>query len=457
MAVSIDDQQYSSLAERLSEGQTANRKVTFLGSKPFGEVLRVVQFGFGNGLKVLLVEDPVAPVVAFHTWYRVGSRHEHPGKTGIAHLFEHLMFTETEQLKPGQFDLEMEALGADSNAATWMDWTQYHVAVPREALGRVIELEAERMGHLTLSQPLLDSEKEVVANERRYTVEDDVEGAIGELLWATAFQKHPYRWPTIGWMSDIHDFTLSDCQAFYRTHYSPNNAALVVVGDLKCGAVLRLLQDHYGEYNAAKLPSAQSVVEPEQQKERRVEIKKLTPTHKLSIGYRAPGMAHADHWLLTVVCELLFGGRSSRIVRRLVTELEVASDLRGSVAPLRDAGLLEVFINARPGKTAQENLDCLDVEIKKVIMSGVTEDELSRACARIELGFLSRLDTADGKASTLGFHEVVQEQPTAGFLRMAELQSIRPEDARRVMQQYMAPRSRSVILVSPNGKSREAA
>lgn len=445
------------MAERLSEGHSSLSGVSFLGSEPFGEVLRVLRFELGNGLRVLLLEDPVAPVVAFHTWYKVGSRHEQPGKTGIAHLFEHLMFTETEKLKPGQFDLEMEALGADSNAATWMDWTQYHVTVPRAALERVVELEAERMGHLTLSQKLLDSEKEVVANERLYTVDDDVEGAIGELLWSTAFKEHAYRWPTIGWMPDIQGFTLMDCRAFYHAHYSPNNATLVIVGDLKCENVLRLLQKHYGAYTATTTNSPAMVIEPEQARERRREITKLTPTWKLSIGYRAPAISHADHWLLTVVCDLLFGGRSSRIVRSLVTEQELATDVRGSIAPLQEPGLLELFVNARSGKTAEENLEALDAEIEKVCRLGVTEQELQRACARIELGFVSRLDTADGKASTLGFHEVVQGQSTAGFLRLDELNSIEPKDIQRAVQQYFKRESRSVILVRPSSTSQEAA
>lgn len=449
----IEDVARTQLAVDLSNGRCDNGRLEYEGSEAFGEALRVQRYRMGNGLTILLLRDPIAPVVAYHTWFHVGSRDEMPGKTGIAHLFEHLMFTETESLGSGEFDREMEELGADSNAATWMDWTQYHVAVPRQAVARVVELESERMGHLTVSQSLLDSEKEVVANERRYTVEDDVEGAIGEQLWATAFENHSYRWPTIGWMKDIKGFTVEDCRRFYRTYYSPNNATVVVAGDFEEKNLLRLLQAGYEQYSAIELPVQPRAVEPPQVAERRIELTKLTPTWKLSIGYKTPRLEHADHWLLTVVCEVLFGGRASRIVHALVSTTELATDVRGSVTPLQEPGLLEVFVTARPGRTALENLECLDIELQRVADQGISEAELGRARARVELSFLSRLDTADAKASTLGFHEVVLGQPSAGFSRLEELKSIRVEDVLRAVRTYLNPESRTVILVQPKTES----
>ena len=186
-------------------------KVTHLGTLPFGPALKIERFTLNNGLSVLLVEDHAAPVVAYHVWFRVGSRHERQGKTGFAHLFEHLMFNEVEGRPAGEFDRKMEEAGAESNASTWLDWTQYNEAIPKDQLSLVIELEALRMSRLVLREPQVASEKEVVANERRYRVDDDVEGAVNELLWKTAFQTHAYHWPTIGWMSDIEGFTVEDC------------------------------------------------------------------------------------------------------------------------------------------------------------------------------------------------------------------------------------------------------
>jgi len=167
--------------------------VTHERSVPFGPALTVESFRLGNGLRVLVCEDHSAPVVAYHTWYRVGSRHERVGKTGLAHLFEHLMFNETETMPAGELDRKLEEAGAESNAATWLDWTQYNIAVPKDRLPLVPKLESERMRRLVLRDPQVTSEKEVVANERRYRVDDDVEGAVSELLWATAFKEHAYR------------------------------------------------------------------------------------------------------------------------------------------------------------------------------------------------------------------------------------------------------------------------
>ena len=183
-----------------------------------------------NGLTVLVLVDASAPVASYHTWFNVGSRHEKPGKTGLAHLFEHLMFNETENLKAGTFDRKLEENGAETNAATWVDWTYYYESLPADRVKLAVKLEAERMARLVLREPQVASEKEVVANERRYRVDDDVEGAANELLYKTAFAEHPYGWPTIGWMEDIQGFTPEDCVAFYRTYYAPNNATVVVVG-----------------------------------------------------------------------------------------------------------------------------------------------------------------------------------------------------------------------------------
>mgnify|MGYP006383810249 CR=1 FL=1 len=249
---------------QLNENASPFAQIRHLGTTAFGPALSVERFRFGNGLELLLCEDHSAPVVAYHTWYRVGSRHERPGKTGLAHLFEHLMFNETERLGPGEFDRKLEEAGAESNAATWLDWTQYNIAVPKQQLPLVVTLEAERMSRLLLKDPQVTSEKEVVANERRYRVEDDVEGAVSETLWSTAFQSHAYQWPTIGWMADIEAFTTEDCQDFYRTYYAPNNASIVVVGDVTEAALLAKVQKAYGHLAPSTMPLEDVRPEPPQ-------------------------------------------------------------------------------------------------------------------------------------------------------------------------------------------------
>src|SRR5580692_1911181 len=251
--------------------------VTYVGAHPFGAET-VNRWRLGNGLTILVLVDTSAPIASYHTWFKVGSRHERPGKTGLAHLFEHLMFNETENLKAGTFDRKLEENGAETNAATWVDWTYYYELLPADRVKLAVKLEAERMARLVLREPQVASEKEVVANERRYRVDDDVEGAAGELLYKTAFVEHPYRWPTIGWMEDIQGFTPEDCAAFYRTYYAPNNATVVVAGDVRERDLLLAIRDAYASIPAQPIPPEDIVPEPPQREARELEVSKPTAT-----------------------------------------------------------------------------------------------------------------------------------------------------------------------------------
>lgn len=321
-------------------------KLYYEGAIPFGgETLH--RWRLGNGLAVIVLVDASAPVVAYYTWFNVGSRHERPGKTGLAHLFEHLMFGETEKLKAGVFDRKLEESGAETNAATWADWTYYHELLPADRVRLAVRLEAERMQHLVLREPQVASEKEVVANERRYRVDDDVEGVANELLYKTAFTIHPYHWPTIGWMEDIKGFTPEDCVAFYRTYYAPNNATVVVVGDVRERALLLSIRDEYGVIPSQSIPAEDVAPEPPQIDERRLELRKPTASEKLLVAFKGPALGDADHATMCVLSEVLFGGRASRLYRTLVVEKELAIDVRGWVSTFRDPGLFECWATAR--------------------------------------------------------------------------------------------------------------
>jgi zinc protease len=432
-------------------------RVRHVASVPFGEALRVERFELENGLSVLVCEDHAAPVVAYHTWYRVGSRHERVGKTGLAHLFEHLMFTETENLKAGEFDRKLEEAGAESNAATWLDWTQYNIAIPKDQLALVVRLEAERMARLVLRDPQVTSEKEVVANERRYRVEDDVEGSVSELLWSNAYREHAYRWPTIGWMADIQGFTTEDCQEFYRTFYAPNNATLVVIGDVNPRDLLARIAVAYGPLPSSRLPVEDPRPEPPQIEERRLEVRKPTVSEKLAVGYHGPALGDFDHPALSLLGEVLFGGRASRVHRRLVQQLEIATDVRISVGPFRDPGLVEIYLSARGRRSADELLRALDEELDRVVAEPVAQEEIERARARLELGLLAGLDTVDGKASTIGFYDTVLGRPAAAFERLEATARLGPGDVLRAARRYLRKSTRTVILVRPQAESAEAA
>ncbi len=426
--------------------------VSFEGSFPFSGGT-IEKYRLDNGLELFVMADKSAPTASYFTWYKVGSRHEKPGKTGLAHLFEHLMFNETEDLKAGEFDRKFEESGAETNAATWLDWTYYYESLPKDRLPLAIQLESARMARLVLREPQVASEREVVANERRFVVDDTIDGTASELLWKTAFQKHPYHWPTIGWMEDILAFTPEDCSTFYKTFYAPNNATIVVVGDLKPKDVVRKITAAYGKLPAASIPPEDYEPEPPQLEERRTTIVKPTPTEKIVMGYRGPALGDTDHAPLVLLFEVLFGGRASRMHRKLAIELEIATELRGWVSTFRDPGLIEVYATVREGKTSDEVLQVMDAEFERVKKDVVTDDEIGRAKSRIELSLLRSMETAAGKAEQIGFYATVLGDPTGSFSRLEAYRRAKPSDLRIAARRYLSSLSRTIVLVKPEART----
>jgi zinc protease len=447
-----------SWAAESSRGVPDGAQLTYEGAHPFGGDF-VQRWRLGNGLIVLVLVDAAAPIASYHTWFKVGSRNEQPGKTGLAHLFEHLMFNETENLAAGAFDRKLEESGAETNAATWVDWTYYHESIPSDRIKLAVKLEAERMTRLVLREPQVASEKEVVANERRYRVDDDVEGAAGELLYSTAFVKHPYRWPTIGWMQDIEGFSPEDCTAFYRTYYAPNNATVVAVGDIREGDLLLAIRDAYGAIPSQPVPPEDISPEPTQLEERVVDVRKPTVTDKLLLAYKGPALGDMDHATMTVLSEVLFGGRASRLYRTLVVERELATDVRGWVSTFRDAGLFECWATARGGHKTQEIQVVMDEAFERVRRDVVTAEELARAKARLELGMLQQLETIPGKAEQIGFFETVLGDPAYAFRRVEAFRRTTTSDLRYAARRYLVDHARTIVRVVPDaaGSPAEAA
>jgi zinc protease len=361
------------------------------------------------------------------------------------------MFGETENLGAGVFDRKLEENGAETNAATWVDWTYYHELLPADRVKLAITLEAERMHRLVLREPQVASEKEVVANERRYRVEDDVEGLANELLYKTAFEQHPYNWPTIGWMNDIKALSPDDCAAFYRTYYAPNNATVVVVGDVRERDLISAIASAYGAIQAQVLPAEDVTPEPPQLEERRVELRKPSASEKLFVAFKGPALGDADHATLSLVSEVLFGGRASRLYRELVVEKELAIDVRGWVSTFRDPGLFECSVTARGTHSAQEIMPVLEAAFARIRADVVSEEELARVQARLELGSLQQLETASGKAEQIGFFESVLREPAHAFRRVEAFRRATASDLRKAARRYMVSASRTVLRVIPEG------
>lgn len=426
--------------------------VTFEAEGTLGRT-QVRRYRLANGLGVVCAVDRGAPIVSFQTWFRVGSRHEEPGKTGLAHLFEHLMFSQTETLAPGEFDRVVERTGGESNAATWVDWTQYRLSLPAHELPLAIRLESERMHRLVLEPTTVEPERDVVTNERRERVEDDVDGWLDEQLMASAFDVHPYRWPTIGWMADIRAVSIEDIRRFYRTWYAPNNATLVVVGAVDEAELLAQVVAGYGAIPAVALPAPIEVVEPPQTGPRLRTAKRPISSDRVLIGWRAVGQAHPDWAPLELTTTLLAGSPSARLHRRLVIERELTSSVDVQLTPFRDPSLYRVSMTCTRGHRAAEAIDELEAVIGALAADGVSAAELAKAKNLTETDFWATLVDADGKAESLGHHETA----LGDFRSLAELgrrlAAVTADDVVRVVRQYLVPDGRTTIIAEPDGSA----
>jgi len=407
------------------------------------------RYRLGNGLGLLTAVDRRAPIVALQTWYRVGSRHERPGATGMAHLFEHLMFGQTEQIGAGEFDRLVERTGGESNAATWVDWTYYRLSLPARDLPLGIRLESERMQHLVLEPTPVEAERDVVTNERRERVEDDVDGWLDEQLMALAFTVHPYRWPTIGWMEDIRALSLPDIRAFYRTWYAPNNATLVCVGDFDEAALMALVERSYGAIPPAILPAVARTPEPEQTRERVVRAPKPIATDRVLIGYKAPGQDAADWAVLEIVATLLAGCPSARLYRGLVIEREVASSVDAQLTPFSDPSLLRLSVTAARGHTADEIIDLIDHELAAMAEQPPLAAEVEKAKAIAETDFWTSLADVDGKAEAIGHYETALGDFRKVNTIAARLAAVTTEDVARCVRGYLRTERRTIVIAEP--------
>ncbi len=419
---------------------------------PFGPRLVVEKHRLDNGLTLLLLPDRSAPVVAYQTWYRVGSRHERPGRTGIAHLFEHLMFNQTETLAAGEFDRRMEEVGGETNAATWVDWTYYRDSLPAAQLALAVELEAERMHRLVLEDTQVESEREVVLNERRFRVDDDVEGALAEELFRLAFTRHSYHHPTIGWQADIEAISTDDARAFYRTFYAPNNATLVLVGDFEPERALELVQRSYGGIAPSRIVFPEIAPEPEQREERRARYAKPVAADRAIFAWKSPPQVHDDWVVMMVLNEILVGGPSARLYRELIIEREAATTVHGMLAPFHDPGLLEVFVGLKRGHAFPEAAEVIDAASARLAREPVSAAELAKVKNRLETELWTQLDTADGKAEALGHYECTTGDSRRLFEVARRVDEVTAEDLMRAAAVYLRPERRTVVVAEPSGE-----
>ncbi len=410
---------------------------------------RVVASTLDNGLRVLLLEDHRSPIVSFQVWYRVGSRDEHRGATGIAHFLEHLMFKGTPARGPKQFARLVEENGGQDNAFTSQDVTSYFVDIAADKIDLVIELEADRMQNLLLDPKEINAEREVVIEERRTRTEDDPSGFLGEEVGSIAFKAHPYGSPIIGWMEDIKRITPAEIRAFYKTYYVPNNAIVVAVGDFRAPAVLEKIQKTFGRIPRAKTAPPVLAIEPMQNGERRVIVKKEAELPVVYMAWHVPNHRANDAPALEVLSTILSGGRASRLYRDLVYQRQLALEAGGDYSYFAlDPNLFWFWATPMPGQTPETLEAELAKHMERLKTEPVTDEELARAKNQIESAFVFQEDSVHRRAALLARFELI-----GGYVQkdsfMTKIRAVTAADLTRVAGAWFAPERRSVGVLLP--------
>ena len=404
-----------------------------------------------NGLRVLTLEDRSIPMISLYVFYRVGSRNERPGITGVSHLFEHMMFNGSGKFKPKEFDLHLEMNGAGGNGYTNTDFTAYMETFPKAAIDTVLDLESDRMKALLLTPENLEQERGIVKEERRVRTDNIPRGRMYEELMAASFTAHPYGWPVVGWMRDLDAIKLDEAKRYFNDYYGPNNATLVVVGDFVTADLLKRVERFFGPIAARGniLPVVDN--EPPQEGERRVTLEKEAALPAVMLGFKAPAVRHADAPAIELLEAILERGESSRLYRKLVYGA-LATEATASFLGLDHPSAFLLFAQAQEGKTAAQCEKAIDEVLADVRENGVTDAELQKARNQLRARLAREVQTMDGKANLIGTADIRYGSPTALFARADQYDKVTRDDIRRVAQSLFDSRARTVVtLVIPGG------
>ena len=415
-----------------------------------------------NGLRIIVKEDRRAPTVAQMVWYRIGSMDEVDGASGVAHVLEHMMFKGTPSVGPGEFNKLVAAAGGRDNAFTSRDYTAYFQQVPNEKLAEMMRLEADRMRHLNVDPKEFAQEIKVVMEERRMRTDDNPQSKLFEQMNAVAFQAHPYRRPIIGWMNDLETMTAADAKAWYDTWYVPNNAYVVIVGDVDHREVFALAEKYYGVLEGRALPARKPQVEPAQDGTRRVNVKAPAELPVLIMGYKAPILRDVDKdsdpYALQMLAAILDGHDAARFNKKLVREDKVALSVNIDYdATARGPGMIYLSGTPSEGKTVADLETALRAEIARIQKEGVSEPELKRARAQLVAAEVYKLDSMFGQAMEIGQIESAG-LPYQKLDRMLEkLQQVSAAEVQAVARKYFTDDTLTIGVLEPqplDGKPR---
>lgn len=402
-----------------------------------------------NGLKIVLLEDHKAPVGVFQVWYRVGSRNEQLGKTGLSHLLEHLMFKGTHKTGPEEYSKIIQRNGGNDNAFTSDDATTYFATLASDRLPVVVDLEADRMQNLTFDESQYTPEQHVVMEERRLRTDNNPVSALFELVSAVAYTAHPYQWPTIGWMDDIRQATREDAMAYYRTYYTPGDAFVVCVGDFSADALLAQIDKAFAPVPLGNPPPPVRAIEPAQQGERRTVLKRQAQLPFVTIAYHVPNLSSKDGPALEVLAAVLSGGKSARLHQQLVYEKRLARDVGTSYElTSADPGLFLLYAQPLPGKAASVLEQELLAQVDRLQRAAVGAQELTKAKNGLEASFVIGQDSLFYQALLLGQYEI------AGDWRLIDTyvpstRAVTADDLLRVASFYLTASNRTVGTLDP--------
>lgn len=435
--------------------------VARLGSLGFGSVELIEErplttgrhywrFQLENGLGVLLLQDHSLPVVSYQTWYRVGSRHDPPGKEGLTHLFEHLMFRRTVHREEGEFDREMERRGIDPDATAWLDTTTYSQLIPPQELDVVAALEAERMTQIHIGQDVLDAERAVVMRERSYRVDNDPSGTMNEMFYTLAFPDHPYSNPSVGKRDSLKAVEVADLRAVYTAYYQPANAAVVLVGAFEMEAAMESLLRHYGAIPAVEIPLDPHTDAPLLGGHNSQILRMPIDTEVLLMGFPCPNGRDPDFEVMEVLNQVLFADPHGSVFRELRFEKELVASVQGWVGRFKDRSMFEILVTMKQGVTHEEARRRIFEHLTRLGTDGPDATSLERAKKRLELNLLLTLQEPSGFAEELGSTWAIGADPAEVFERIERYRAVSSEDVMRVVKTYIQDRYLVEVLGKPN-------
>jgi zinc protease len=410
----------------------------------------VKTFTLDNGMKFLVVEDFSIPNANMYFFYKVGSRNEHQGITGLSHFFEHMMFNGAKKYGPKEFDRTMEFNGGANNAYTTENVTVYTDWFPAASTEIMFDLEGDRIASLSIDPKMVESERGVVLSERRTGLENSPWRPLSEALQATAFQEHPYHWPVIGYEDDMKNWTQQDLERYFKTYYAPNNCVVVVSGALKLEKVKELAKKYFEPIPAQPAPPKVHIVEPVQTGERRITVKKEVETPYMMIGYHTPESKNEDYYALNILSSVLSSGNSSRLYASLVDQKELATQVATDFGDTFDPNLFNVYAVANENVKETDLEQAIYAEIEKIKKEGISESELQKIKNQKLMEFYNQVETINGKSNNIGTYEVFFGDYRKMFDAPANYNKVTAADVQKVAQKYLTKSNRTVAVLKTN-------